>query len=54
MSHECEDCGQECYCDMDDCGGLPQPNDCPHLRRHGQRDFDAEMGLYHDDEDDYE
>lgn len=31
MSHECDSCGQECYCDGDDTGGLPQPTDCPHL-----------------------
>ena len=31
MAHECPYCGQECYCDCDDTGGLPQPADCPHL-----------------------
>jgi hypothetical protein len=31
MAHECIFCGQECYCDCDDTGGLPQPDDCPHL-----------------------
>ena len=31
MAHSCEICGQQCYCDMDDCGGLPQPEDCPHF-----------------------
>lgn len=36
MAHECEDCGQQCYCDMDDCGGLEQPSDCPHFRMHEQ------------------
>lgn len=34
MAHECEECGQQCYCDMDDCGGLEQPNDCPHFAMH--------------------
>lgn len=29
--HECPFCGEECYCDMDDCGGLPVPDDCPHV-----------------------
>ena len=36
MAHECEFCGQYCYCDGDDTGGLPQPVDCPHL--HGKCD----------------
>ena len=31
MAHECEQCGQQCYCDQDDMGGLPQPNSCRHL-----------------------
>jgi hypothetical protein len=31
MAHECEYCGQVCYCDFDDTGGLSQPDDCPHL-----------------------
>jgi hypothetical protein len=35
MSHECEVCGMECACDMDDCGGMEQPNDCPHFTRSG-------------------
>ena len=34
MSHECMFCGQECYCDCDDTGGLEQPNNCPHLNGH--------------------
>lgn len=38
MSHECEICGQECYCDMDDCGGMEQPPDCRHFLRHGFED----------------
>lgn len=31
MAHECEYCGQQCYCDCDDCGGFPQPSNCRHL-----------------------
>lgn len=51
MAHECEICGQQCYCDIDDCGGLPQPDDCPHLARHGiDPGFDAEtLGDLDDD-----
>lgn len=46
MAHECERCGQQCYCDMDDCGGLPQPSSCPHLN--GECDADDEW-----DEDEF-
>lgn len=51
MAHKCEECGEQCYCDFDDTGGLEQPNDCPHFRMHAK-------GLYMDgskmqDEDDY-
>jgi hypothetical protein len=28
MAHECPECGQECYCDLDDMGGMPVPYDC--------------------------
>lgn len=31
MSHECQFCGQECYCDGEDVGGMPQPSNCSHL-----------------------
>jgi hypothetical protein len=48
MAHECEDCGMECYCDMDDCGGLEQPNDCPHFTRKG---YCSASEIY--DEDDF-
>lgn len=27
MAHECPDCGQQCYCDMDDTGGMPVPDE---------------------------
>lgn len=29
--HDCPICGEECDCDMDDTGGLPVPDDCPHI-----------------------
>jgi hypothetical protein len=29
--HTCPFCGQECDCDLDDTGGLPVPDDCPHV-----------------------
>lgn len=29
--HECPLCGMECDCDLDDTGGLPVPDDCPHV-----------------------
>lgn len=35
MAHTCEECGMECYCDMDDCGGLEQPSDCRHFIEKG-------------------
>lgn len=48
MAHECEECGQQCYCDCDDMGGLPQPSDCQCLRSHW---WDEQR---EDDEDDYD
>jgi hypothetical protein len=42
MSHECEICGQECYCDQDDCGGMPQPDDCRHFKHHSESGGDGE------------
>ena len=41
MAHECEECGEECYCDQDDTGGLYQPANCPHFAMHAK-------GLYAD------
>ena len=32
MSHECELCGQWCFCDQED-HGQPQPDDCEHFTR---------------------
>lgn len=29
MSHECPECGQTCYCDMED-HDQPTPDDCTH------------------------
>jgi hypothetical protein len=42
MSLECEICGQECYCDQDDCGGMPQPDDCRHFKHHSESGGDGE------------
>lgn len=50
MAHECMYCGQECYCDLDDCGGFQQPSDCPHIVRPGACDSD-EMRQFDDDRD---
>jgi hypothetical protein len=33
MAHECWECAEVCYCDMDDTWGLPQPKDCDHVCR---------------------
>jgi len=49
MAHECEICGQECYCDMDDTGGMPQPGDCIHYAHHKETGGDGE---YDDPEED--
>jgi len=50
MAHTCEICGQECHCDCDDTGGLPQPDDCIHFLHHKETGGDGE---YDDpDEDD--
>jgi hypothetical protein len=38
MSHECDECGQECYCDGEDTGGMPQPLSCPHIFKHSEED----------------
>jgi hypothetical protein len=40
MAHECPYCGQQCYCDCDDTGGLAVPSDCPHLN--GECEADQE------------
>jgi len=39
MAHECPDCGQECYCDMED-HGQEAPGDCSHVCE--ESDFDEE------------
>lgn len=41
MAHECEICGQECYCDMED-HGQPQPDNCVHLRSLGMCVIEAD------------
>lgn len=50
MAHECEICWQECYCDQDDCGGMPQPDDCYHFRKHRETGGDGE----YDEPDEYD
>ena len=50
MSHECDECGQECYCDGEDTGGMPQPLDCPHIFRHQQEEYGQDLDLHLDDE----
>lgn len=52
MSHTCEICGQECYCDMDDCGGFPQPANCEHFRHHKESGGDGEYDIGLDDPED--
>ena len=42
--HTCPFCGDECDCDMDDCGGLPVPDDCPHVCEEPEDDFDNDDG----------
>lgn len=57
MSHECEECGQWCFCDLDDTA-LPQPSDCRHacdVTTYGDDDDydptrDADNGLLLNDE----
>lgn len=33
MAHECWECDEVCFCDIDDTWGLPQPKDCRHVCR---------------------
>jgi hypothetical protein len=65
MCHECEECGQWCYCDQDDTAFDHQPIDCRHLSgipgecavADGERDDDLEGGgfdgLMREDDDDW-
>jgi hypothetical protein len=53
--HTCPICDEECDCDMDDTGGLPVPDDCPHVCK--EDDFDEsdwEADAVETDEDDFE
>jgi len=50
MSHECPYCGQECYCDIDDTGGMPVPSDCPHLNGECEMDWEPDDEVESDDE----
>jgi hypothetical protein len=45
VSHECEECGQHCYCDMED-HDQPQPADCTHVCD----DMDDDLDYGADDE----
>jgi len=47
--HECEVCGQECYCDMDDMGGMDQPDDCPHFLKHDREDCENDGSDWEDE-----
>jgi len=49
MAHECEVCGQECYCDMDDMGGMDQPDDCPHFLKHDREDCENDGSDWEDE-----
>jgi hypothetical protein len=48
MAHECELCGQYCYCDMED-HGQPQPEDCPHLDGACEDEMDDAPGFVDED-----
>lgn len=50
MAHECPDCGQLCYCDMED-HEQPAPDDCCHACAE-ETDEDSIFGPPEDDEDD--
>ena len=52
MAHTCEICGQMCYCDMDDCGGFEQPDNCIHFKHHKESGGDGEYDIGLDDCDD--
>jgi hypothetical protein len=45
MAHTCEQCGSECYCDMEDHHSSIQPDDCPHF------DGECEASEDYDDRD---
>jgi len=38
MCHTCPECGEVCYCDMDDCDFDNIPDDCPHVCQDDDRD----------------
>lgn len=52
MAHECEDCGEECYCDCDDTGGLHQPKNCPHFAMHEKGLFMDGTSMYGEEDED--
>lgn len=49
MMHTCPFCGEECDCDFDDTGGLPVPDDCPHVCEDDDDYEDEDFG-FEDDE----
>jgi len=51
MSHECKNCGQECYCDCEDTGGWQQPANCIHFRSKWECDMHDDWGEREDGED---
>lgn len=44
MAHTCMDCGQECYCDMED-HHQPTPSDCSH-QCDDDDDLDGVIGFH--------
>jgi hypothetical protein len=48
MAHECELCGQQCYCDGED-HGQPQPHDCTHLDGACEDEMDDDPGFVDED-----
>ena len=45
MSHECQFCGQQCYCDLDDIDMGGMPDDCPHWMCIDATEDDDEDGV---------
>lgn len=54
MAHECEICGQECYCDMDDIGGCEQPISCVHFAHHRESGGDGAYDDIDTEEDEWD
>ncbi len=46
MAHTCPDCGETCYCDIEDSDlGEDPPVDCPHVC---VNDYEFEEEIFHD------